>query len=56
MACFWSTTHAEVKKGLKGRYRKHYWPENPLVASGTSQAKPRGTGSLAWYCDSADIW
>ncbi|NER62915.1 hypothetical protein G3436_02130 [Pseudomonas sp. MAFF212427] len=36
LACFWNTTHAEVKKGLKGRYPKHYWPENPLVANGTA--------------------
>lgn len=43
LASFWSTTYAEVKKDLKGRYPKHYWPENPLVAEATARAKPRGT-------------
>jgi ATP-dependent helicase HrpB len=43
LASFWSTTYAEVKKDLKGRYPKHYWPENPRVAEATARAKPRGT-------------
>lgn len=43
LASFWSTTYVEVKKDLKGRYPKHYWPENPLVAEATARAKPRGT-------------
>ncbi|MBM6443437.1 ATP-dependent helicase HrpB [Pseudomonas sp. MIL9] len=43
LASFWCTTYAEVKKDLKGRYPKHYWPENPLVAEATARAKPRGT-------------
>lgn len=43
LASFWNTTYAEVKKDLKGRYPKHYWPENPLIAEATARAKPRGT-------------
>ena len=43
LANFWRTTYAEVKKDLKGRYPKHYWPEDPLVAEATARAKPRGT-------------
>jgi ATP-dependent helicase HrpB len=29
---FWRGTYAEVRKDLRGRYPKHYWPENPLEA------------------------
>ena len=29
---FWKTTYQQVKKELKGRYPKHYWPEDPLTA------------------------
>ena len=43
LANFWRSTYAEVKKDLKGRYPKHYWPEDPLVAEATARAKPRGT-------------
>ena len=43
LASFWANTYAEVKKDLKGRYPKHYWPDDPLVAEPTARAKPRGT-------------
>lgn len=43
LASFWRTTYAEVKKDLKGRYPKHYWPDDPLVAEATARAKPRGS-------------
>ncbi|MDZ3995279.1 ATP-dependent helicase HrpB [Pseudomonas sp. Teo4] len=43
LANFWRTTYAQVKKDLKGRYPKHYWPDDPLVAEATARAKPRGT-------------
>lgn len=32
LANFWKDTYQEVRKELKGRYPKHYWPENPLQA------------------------
>lgn len=41
LANFWATTYAEVKKELKGRYPKHYWPDDPLQAQATHKAKPR---------------
>ncbi|MCY1274459.1 ATP-dependent helicase HrpB [compost metagenome] len=41
LASFWRNTYADVKKDLKGRYPKHYWPEDPLVAEATARAKPR---------------
>lgn len=41
LANFWRSTYLEVKKDLKGRYPKHHWPEDPLVAEATARAKPR---------------
>ncbi|MGY4490806.1 ATP-dependent helicase HrpB [Pseudomonas sp. TE3610] len=41
LANFWRTTYAEVKKDLKGRYPKHYWPDDPLIAEATARIKPR---------------
>lgn len=41
LASFWRNTYAEVKKELKGRYPKHYWPDDPLIAEPTARAKPR---------------
>lgn len=38
---FWAGAYSEVKKDLKGRYPKHYWPDNPLEAEATRRAKPR---------------
>ncbi len=41
LAGFWRTTYFEVKKDLKGRYPKHYWPDDPLQAVATRRVKPR---------------
>ncbi|MBX9756524.1 MAG: ATP-dependent helicase HrpB, partial [Pseudomonadaceae bacterium] len=41
LASFWANTYVEVKKDLKGRYPKHYWPDDPLIAEPTARAKPR---------------
>jgi ATP-dependent helicase HrpB len=32
---FWRGAYAEVRKDLRGRYPRHYWPENPLEAQPT---------------------
>ena len=29
---FWDSTYFEVRKELRRRYPKHYWPENPIEA------------------------
>jgi ATP-dependent helicase HrpB len=42
LAGFWRTSYFDVRKDLKGRYPKHYWPDDPLVAEPTSRAKRRG--------------
>ena len=41
LASFWANTYTEVKKDLKGRYPKHYWPDDPLIAEPTARAKSR---------------
>jgi len=38
---FWANSYHEVKKSLKARYPKHYWPDDPLHARPTDRAKPR---------------
>ena len=37
LASFWQNTYTDVKKDLKGRYPKHYWPDDPLEAEATSR-------------------
>ncbi len=38
---FWQTGYEAVKKELKGRYPKHYWPDDPMKARATARVKPR---------------
>jgi ATP-dependent helicase HrpB len=42
LASFWSTTYAEVRKDLRGRYPKHSWPEDPWSAE--PERRPRRKG------------
>jgi ATP-dependent helicase HrpB len=41
LSSFWKNTYNDVKKELKGKYKKHYWPDNPLEAQATNRAKPK---------------
>jgi ATP-dependent helicase HrpB len=42
LAGFWRSSYFDVRKDLRGRYPKHEWPEDPLRATPTRRAKPRG--------------
>lgn len=39
---FWRGSWADVRADMRGRYPKHVWPENPIEATPTHRAKPRG--------------
>jgi ATP-dependent helicase HrpB len=41
LVSFWKRGYHEVKKDLKGRYPKHYWPDDPYTAQATRRARPR---------------
>ncbi|MCU7940551.1 MAG: hypothetical protein KZQ64_03255 [gamma proteobacterium symbiont of Bathyaustriella thionipta] len=41
LASFWENTYNDVKKELRGKYKKHFWPDNPLQAQATNRVKPR---------------
>jgi len=36
---FWKNSYEDVKKELKGKYKKHYWADDPLNAVATFQVK-----------------
>jgi len=36
---FWKTTYHDVKKELRGKYKRHYWPDDPFTAQATSKTK-----------------
>ena len=36
---FWDNTYDEVKKELRGKYKKHYWPDDPYQAVATNKTK-----------------
>lgn len=36
---FWKNSYAEVRKELRGKYKRHYWPENPYEAEATTKTK-----------------
>ncbi len=40
LASFWNNAYFEVRKDLKGRYPKHYWPDDPLEAEATRRVRP----------------
>jgi ATP-dependent helicase HrpB len=42
LASFWARGYGEVKKELKGRYPRHYWPDDPYAATPTRKVRPPG--------------
>jgi ATP-dependent helicase HrpB len=43
LPAFWRGSWRDVAKDLKGRYPRHFWPDDPVAAQATARAKPRGT-------------
>lgn len=41
LAGFWTNSYQEVRKEMRGRYPKHSWPEDPLMASPSVGARRR---------------
>ncbi len=39
---FWRGSWAAVRSDLRGRYPRHFWPDDPASAAPTNRAKPRG--------------
>jgi ATP-dependent helicase HrpB len=39
ISSFWANSYAEVRKELRGKYKRHYWPENPYDAVATQKTK-----------------
>lgn len=40
---FWAGSWGDVRSDLRGRYPRHFWPQDPANAAPTARAKPRGT-------------
>jgi ATP-dependent helicase HrpB len=40
LASFWARGYADVRRDLRGRYPKHYWPEDPGEATATRRVRP----------------
>ena len=36
---FWNNAYDDVRKEMRGKYKRHYWPENPLEAQATAKTK-----------------
>ncbi|MEP0355468.1 ATP-dependent helicase HrpB [Paraglaciecola sp.] len=45
LAGFWQGSYREVQKEMKGRYQKHFWPDDPGNAQATTRTKKKMNNS-----------
>jgi ATP-dependent helicase HrpB len=38
---FWQGSYKEVQKEMKGRYPRHFWPDDPAIAEATTRTKKK---------------
>jgi ATP-dependent helicase HrpB len=41
LANFWQTSYRDVQKEMKGRYPKHFWPDDPATSQATNKVKSK---------------
>ncbi|MFQ3235317.1 MAG: ATP-dependent helicase HrpB, partial [Paraglaciecola sp.] len=41
LAGFWQGSYKDVQKEMKGRYQRHFWPDDPATATATSKTKKK---------------
>jgi ATP-dependent helicase HrpB len=39
LAGFWTGSYLAIQKEMKGRYPKHFWPDEPATATPTARTK-----------------
>jgi ATP-dependent helicase HrpB len=45
LPAFWAGSWREVAKEMRGRYPRHFWPDDPATASATLHTKKAGGSS-----------
>ena len=41
LAGFWQGSYKAIQKEMKGRYPKHFWPDDPAHAKATNKTKAK---------------
>jgi ATP-dependent helicase HrpB len=41
LPAFWAGSYEQVKKEMKGRYIRHFWPDDPATAVATNRTKKK---------------